>query len=188
MSIRAVHTSFLGVNFLWDERELNTIKASLKDAFSKVKEEFDEHLQSINENTNEIQANYEYICRLDAKIDKLSERIDGLCMQRLGDRPQKEYIVQALTIREKEVFLGLYTSDAPIGYKELAKKTGLSEELVLCYISNLINKGVKILRKYSDGVVAISIEPQFREHQMRENIVGISEELSGSLAKTHFCQ
>ena len=43
-----------------DSKELLTINKTLKKAFNKIKEEFEEHLGSINENTNEIQANYEY--------------------------------------------------------------------------------------------------------------------------------
>ena len=44
-----------------------------RDLKRRIKEEFDEHLGSINENTNEIQANYEYLCNTDSKIDKLNE-------------------------------------------------------------------------------------------------------------------
>ena len=46
----------------------------LKGVFSDVKEELEDHLTAINENTNEISANYEYLCEIDSKMDKLNER------------------------------------------------------------------------------------------------------------------
>ena len=51
---------------------------NLKQAFLKIKREFEEHLQAINENTNEIQSNYEYFCEVDGKMDKLAERIEKI--------------------------------------------------------------------------------------------------------------
>ena len=53
---------------------------ALKSEFTRIRHEFEEHLQSINENTNEIAANYEYTCGLEAKLDRLSERVDQLQM------------------------------------------------------------------------------------------------------------
>ena len=44
--------------------------------FVKIKQEFLEHLDSINQNTNEIQANYEYLKEFETKLEKLRERID----------------------------------------------------------------------------------------------------------------
>ena len=60
--------------------ELVVLKSSLNKAFEQVKEQFEDHLESINENTNEIQGNFEYLCELDRKIDKLSEQVEQLNM------------------------------------------------------------------------------------------------------------
>ncbi|MEK6828081.1 MAG: hypothetical protein AABX78_01910, partial [Nanoarchaeota archaeon] len=60
--------------------KLGLLNKSLRHEFIKIKQEFEEHLQAINENTNEISANYEYICELESKLDKLSERVDQIQM------------------------------------------------------------------------------------------------------------
>ena len=60
-------------------RRENTEKDDkLKATFNKIKEEFEDHLDSINENTNEIHSNYEYMCELDSKIEKVNENLQNL--------------------------------------------------------------------------------------------------------------
>ena len=157
--------------------ELGRIKDALKKSFEKIKDEFDEHRETINQNTNEIQANYEYLCRLDSKIEKLAERIDEISMFMSLKAPDKSYHVSNLTTREKEVFLTLYSSDG-LGYEDIARRTGLTENLVICYISNIIAKGVPVTKKYVDKGVLLDIEPGFKEIQMKENIVGINDSVS----------
>ena len=49
-----------------------------KVSFSKIKEELDVHLDSINENTNEINANFEHILKVEQKVDKLSEKFEEI--------------------------------------------------------------------------------------------------------------
>ena len=58
--------------------ELTRLNKMFRYEFTKIRHEFEEHLQAINENTNEISANYEYICEIESKMDRLSERIDNI--------------------------------------------------------------------------------------------------------------
>ncbi len=162
-------------------RDFSKLKNTLKEAFRKVKEEFDDHRDSINQNTNEIQANYEYLCQLDSKMDKLSERIDELSMFLQYDKPEKHYEISGLTTREKEVFLVMYSEGREMGYKEIARKSGLTENLVICYVSNLMTKGIPILRRYKNNELMLIIDPDFKEYQMKENVVGIDESISKGL-------
>jgi len=153
------------------------ISSSLKEA----KDELDEHLMSINQNTNEIQTNYEYLCELDSKIEKLKERIDEITMFLGLSRPKQQYKVSPLTKSEKEVFLVLYTKGEEKGYltyKEIAKCLAQSENLVMNYITNLIEKGIPIIKKYANNKVYIKLDPSFKGLQAKENIVGIDETIS----------
>ncbi len=59
-------------------QQISSMNMGLKDAFGKVKEEFEEHLQAINENADEIQMAYESMSHLETKMDKLSGRVDEL--------------------------------------------------------------------------------------------------------------
>ena len=56
------------------------LNRTLKSEFSNIKNEMDEHLLAINENTNEISANYEYIHEIESKLDRICERLDKMQM------------------------------------------------------------------------------------------------------------
>ncbi len=161
--------------------EIETVRVKLTRSFEQVKEQFEDHLVAINENTNEIQSNFEYICELDRKIDKLSEKIDELNMllrqQRGEDTGEKKFELQPLTKKEKEVFYALYilTEGRRFAtYKEIARRACYSENLVASYITSLIEKGIPIVKKYADRTAYLSLNPEFRQLQAKENIVGVN--------------
>lgn len=58
--------------------QISQMQNGLKDAFGKIKEEFAEHLQAINENADEIQMAYESTAQLETKMNKISARVDEL--------------------------------------------------------------------------------------------------------------
>ena len=170
-------------------KELLTINKTLKKAFNKIKEEFEEHLGSINENTNEIQANYEYLCNVDSKIDKLNEKIEDLQLfiNRLVAKDDKKHNEEPvythifLTTKEKEVFLALYTmaeEKGPITYKAISRRIGLTEFMVREYIVNLIEKGIPVIKKYVNQEVYLDIDQKFRHMQAKENLVDINESMA----------
>ena len=154
----------------------------LQDVFSKIKEEFEDHLTAINENTNEIQANYEYLCEIDDKIEKICQRLDQieLFLQKQHNFKLEEkqtYNIEKLTKREQEVFLVLYTSEekGPVSYKELSRKTGLPEELVSSYIVSIVQKGVPIKKRYIANKAFLFLEKRFKNLQAKENILKIEQ-------------
>jgi len=170
-------------------KEALIINKNLKKAFNTIKEEFDEHLSSINENTNEIQANYEYLCNIDSKIDKLNEKIEEiqlsikhLANEKIADdnkKPAPNHIF--LTTREKEVFLALYTmaeEKGPITYKTIARRIGLTEFMAREYVTNLIEKGIPVIKKYLNQEVYLDIDQKFRHMQAKENLVDINESMA----------
>lgn len=167
-------------------KELSRIQKQLKSAFSKVKEEFGDHLDAINENTNEIQANYEYLCEIDSKIDKLAERIEEISMLIQEKNTSmldhnRTYSVLPLTSREQEVFLALYTLEeekGAVSYLDIGRRLALTEALVCSYITNLIEKGVPIIKKYMNNSVYLNIDKTFKHIQAKENLLGINEAIS----------
>jgi len=62
----------MGVFDFLDSSKDKKIKAS----FKKIRTEMDDHLDAINENTNELVSVADYIAELEAKIVKLGERLD----------------------------------------------------------------------------------------------------------------
>ncbi|MFH0978286.1 MAG: hypothetical protein V1837_03200 [Candidatus Woesearchaeota archaeon] len=164
--------------------DFSIIEGNVRNAFSKIKEEFSEHLEAINENTNEIQANYEYLCELESKIDKLAERIDELCMfvkHPSAEASKNDYNISPLTKNEQEVFQALYAmvnEKGQASYLEIGRRIGLPETLVQSYITNLIEKGIPVQKRYIGSDVWLLIEQNFCEIQAKENILGISEVIS----------
>jgi hypothetical protein len=163
----------------------HSIDGKLKQSFKMIKEELNDYRESINQNTNEIQGNYEYTCRLESKIDKLSERVDELSMflqQLTGiEKEYEKFTVSSLTTKEQEIFLVVYMSENEITYKELARKTGLTENLVICYVTNLVTKGVMITKRHCENDVFLGIDREFKEVQAKHNILKINETISEAM-------
>lgn len=159
------------------------IRFAVKQLFSEVREELNEHLDSINQNTNEISSNYEYMVELDYKLNKLSERLDQLQLfleKKLGYKAVKgpQFEPKPLSNNEQDVFLVLYTLEekkGAVAYIEIAKRTGLSEELVSQYITRMIEKNVPIIKRYVNNVPYLRLDPKFKLLQAKENILGLSQ-------------
>ncbi|MBW2989221.1 hypothetical protein KY358_02775 [Candidatus Woesearchaeota archaeon] len=160
-------------------RETNTLMHS---AFSQVRDEFEDHLTAINQNTSEIQANYELICNIDQKLNKISERLDklDLFLQKHGmDVEEKQQFKPiSLTRREQEIFLVLYTLEevkGPVTYLDIARKVCLPEDIVSSYVSNMVRKGIPILKRYKANEAHLTLNKQFKARQAKENILQIEQ-------------
>lgn len=148
-------------------------------AIKAMRNDLDEHLEDINANTNEILANYEFLCRLEEKIEKLNERIDGLELSLKKEPARARENMPPLTPREQQVFLVLYEAGENfLSYLEIGRKLGLSEAIVSDCITSLIAKGVPVVKRYINKKSYLSIEKGFRELQTKENIVGIKSPVS----------
>ncbi|MBW2988202.1 hypothetical protein DRJ48_02880 [Candidatus Woesearchaeota archaeon] len=158
--------------------ELEKIKAS----FKKIREDLDEHLEAINQNTNEIQSNYEYITWIEAKLDAINEKLEALQLKLSEiDQGKARTTKIDLSHEEKKVFLAIYKySDSRrfISYSEIGKRLGLPISLVRFYITNLIEKNIPIIKKYKNREVLVSLDPEFRELQAKANIVNINESIT----------
>ena len=156
-------------------------KEAIKSSFKKVKEELNEHLEAINQNTNEVQANYEYMQKMNMKIDKLNEKLEEIRMHLDMIEAPKNYEMYTdikLTIREQEVFLVLYTNPNFLSYNQIAKRLGLTETLVGNYLTNLVEKGIPVLKRYEDGLAFVKLEPIFKDLQTRENVLKINDKVA----------
>lgn len=164
------------------------IERNLRVAFSKIREELDDQREAINENTNEIQSNFELSCELDKKIEKLSERLDNIQIylteisRMLNIEPiekdQNDYlnINVKLTRHEKEVF-GLIYSLCEQNIRPTLKRTstrlGYTEEMVKEYLLSLMEKGIPLTLAKTKDDILIDMEPGFRKLQAKKNILDI---------------
>ena len=164
------------------EKEAQNVEvySLVSDVLAKVREELDEHREVINENTNEITLNQEFLNELSCKIDKLTERIDELTLLiKCGAQTAtQEWKIQPLTTREKEVFQALYVQSEErnnaVTYKELSSKLKTSEASVASFIASFVAKGIPLVKRYSSGRAYIGLDQAFRHAQAKDNIVGVN--------------
>ena len=165
-----------------------TLNQKIKVLQDSQRDELDDHREAINENTNEIQANFEYLGELHAKIDKLQEKLESFQLFMAGGKQQSENLefgnIQPLTDSEKKVFLVLYTQEKSINYSELGKRLNMAAQLVMQYVTSLIEKGVPIIKEYYQGSPRIRVHDTFKEKQAKENIIGLAEQSLVSFTST----
>ena len=157
------------------------IDRKLKHSFGKIKEEMDEHLQAINENTNEITSNYEYICELEAKIGRLTERMDKMQMfieAHIGaESPAVEQIeIKPLSKAEQDVFTALYILQEEKGtvtFADIAEMARIEVEEVSAHVASMISKGVPVSKKFIDNEPYLKLDKEFKTLQAKENILHI---------------
>ncbi|MBI2646846.1 HTH domain-containing protein [Candidatus Woesearchaeota archaeon] len=149
---------------------------------TKIRHELEEHLQAINETTNEIVANYEYLSVLESKLDRLSDRVNQMQMHlELNSdtviAKRNNFEVKKLNRIEQKVFLVIYTLEEEKGsvtYEDIAQKLKISEQLVGNYVTSLIGKGVPIMKRYLNSKPFLRLDPVFKTLQTKENILQLS--------------
>jgi hypothetical protein len=152
----------------------------LKEDLKGIKEELDEHLEALNENTSEIQTSYECMDELNNKLEKLTERIEKveLFLQRYGNFAieEKSFEVKPLTKTEQQVFLVIYALEdekGQVSCADISRRTGLSSYVVGEYVARLMEKGVPLSKKYINNFPYIKLNPEFKRLQAKENILCI---------------
>ena len=150
---------------------------------TEVKDELNQYLVDINENTTEIQGNFEFLCDINGKIDKLCERMEKIELflgKTVGFEVEttKEFTPKVLTKKEQEIFLYLYTLEEKKGtvtYKDIARAAGLPEDLVSSYMTNLIEKNIPIVKHYANGIPTFRLDKRFKQQQAKKNILGLEQ-------------
>ncbi|MBI2668282.1 hypothetical protein HYX14_00400 [Candidatus Woesearchaeota archaeon] len=145
---------------------------SVSTEFHDVQNVLDEHLSAINENTIEIQSLFDYLQEIEAKLEKMSSRLDQL--QLTQGMPLQKPAIAPLNQAEKNLFLTLYTEDQPLSYKELSDKSQLPFSIIPECIAALISKGVPLQRLFVENQLFIKMNTEFKELQAKENIVNLS--------------
>ena len=56
---------------------MSNLIRGIRGEFHQVKQALEEHLNSINENTTEIQALFDYLQEMEIKVEKMSQRLDN---------------------------------------------------------------------------------------------------------------
>ena len=157
-------------------------KTKIVAAFKKIKEERDEHLESINQLTSELQTAFEYITELEIKVEKVKEITDDLQMFKnsllLSDKSHFSNIV--LSLEEQKLFLTLYVfgEKEPLSRDFLRKKMDISDDAVKNLFSSLLAKKIPIVKERIGAEWHFNLDARFRELQSKENLIVIHESVS----------
>lgn len=116
----------------------------VEDLFKEIREELDEHLDALNQNTAEIASTHEYVSELDMKIEKLTERIDALQALLLAQTPASKNSLK-LNAKEEDVLRALQESTEPLNSTQIGRLCGLTPDLTAQTLYCLKQKGVKVL-------------------------------------------
>lgn len=160
------------------------IEANLRESFKRIKQEMCDHLESINENTTEIQDVYRYMADIDVKLDKLSERIDTLASFAREFIPRQNILLEPV---EQKIFLLLYTygEREPISIYELASKLSLSIALIKQSLQNMETKGVRFIKDARNQDIYVSLNEEFKEIQARDNVVLLDENMKRAICRNN---
>ncbi|MBI5392405.1 hypothetical protein HZA96_00925 [Candidatus Woesearchaeota archaeon] len=158
---------------------ITNMQSQLKLAFNKVKQEIDDHRQSINENTNEIQTNHEYLNAIDAKVDRLSQKMEefALLLRQLTQSESLKQIASAqytlrsqllhqqLTETEYNLLSLLFNANQNdyMTYAFIAAELEISEQDVVETVNGLLSKGIPVLKKFvTPELIAVYLSPEFK--------------------------
>ncbi|MFH0870239.1 MAG: hypothetical protein V1866_04250 [archaeon] len=168
-------------NFLGNTKDKESAKLvdNIKKAFKAVKTELDDHLEAVNQNTDDIQEVHSILTELDAKINKLSERIDELGCIIAPKKPKKLDV--KLTPREQEVFMALYVGKG-LTLTGMGKQLSFTTDMINMYLFNLISKGIPIQKELVDDVLVFSLDSEFKELQARRNVLEIDPRIAKQMA------
>lgn len=144
----------------------------MEQQLNDIKNVLEEHLSAINDNSLEIQAIFDYVHEVETKLDKLKDRMDQ--MQLAHGQPIQKQIIAPLNKIERQIFLILYTQEAPLTFEEIANRSSLPLPCVPECLTMLAQKGIPLQRSYVESKLFFRLSPQFRELQAKENLVNLS--------------
>ena len=142
----------------------------MKTELNRIRLALEEHLSAINDNTTEIQALFDYLQELEIKVEKLSQRLEGVQLN------EKEIISKPCSLNhtEKKVFLVLYTEETQLTYAEIAIRCNLPVSLIPDCISSLVQKSIPLHRSFVNDQLFWKLDHLFKERQAKENLINLS--------------
>jgi len=170
----------IGISNLVANNELLEAADSLKD-IREIKEELNDHLVAINENTDEIEMNYSYLLDLTQRVQAMEKKLDAIfnAVSKLTI-VEVEKPIQKISVDENEqqVFMFLYESHKAVDYAQICERLRKSEPFVRYCLNKLIEKGVTIKKHAINRKAYFILDEDFREMQAKHSIVSIKKTLT----------
>ena len=164
-------------NFSFEE--LNQLKCDL----TKLQQDLDDHFESINGNTREIDIQNNFICEIDNRLTKLEEKMDEIhfIMKQMVNRSK---LSVELTKDEQRVFLILYTHDKFVKSSRICEKSFLDKEVVDDALVSMMDKGLPIERDILNGEACYRMDNEFKLRQAKEEVIQIDSDVTSQYQNT----
>lgn len=160
------------------KQDLQGISDQLSEGMTRTKEDIEEHLQSINANTSEIDVQNTFICEMDNRLTKMEERMDEFHFL-LKKMVMKANLSVELSKDEQRIFLILYTNEQFMSQKDVCSKVVLDNCVVDESMDSLMDKGIPIERELINGDVYFKMSNSFKLRQAKENVIKIDKDITG---------
>ncbi len=158
---------------------------------SGIREEFDEHLDAINENTEEISIQNSAICEIDNRLNKLEEKLDKVHFM-FKQMLSRSVVSVDLSKDEQKVFLMLYTHEGFLSANDICDKSDIDKSLVEESLMALMDKGIPVEREILNKGVYFRLGKEFKLRQAKEEMVHVDHEIKqqfqNSLLKQFFAK
>lgn len=151
-------------------------------AIEEIRQELDEHLQAINENTSEVEINYTYLIDMNKRLKFLESKMQ--VFEKILSKLTSEKVTESrpnkikITKQEQDVFMAFYQSESALTYQDISEALGKSESFVRYFINSLIEKGVPITKHLIKRKTYFILDPAFKELQTKKNILNIEKTLT----------
>ncbi len=147
-----------------------------------MREELDDHLTAINENTEELESNYSYVMAFGERLAKVEDKIHfiykKLIEKELLESESTQYSKIKLTVTEQKVFIVLYEKDRGIDYATIEQECRRSRVFIRNQINSMIEKGVPIIKNTINSKQFFSLDPGFKQLQTTENVLRLDRVLT----------
>lgn len=151
---------------------------ALQQCVESLREELDDHRESINENTTELNTVYELLNELDGRLARVQSMVEELCLVVKGP---SSLSIAPLSSRERAVCRALYALGQTrpwVSYDELAKSSFVGKDVLAVTVAGLLSKGVPVLKKYDGNRAYVQLRQDFRQLQAKNNIIRVDVPLS----------
>ena len=155
------------------KHELSQVKQDINSEVQSLKEECEDHLCAINENTEELAQVQNSIGTIEEKMEKLNSRIDHMHMM-FNQILWQTKITIDLEPNEQILFQLLCSYNEFITSEFVTEKTQLAEVAVREIITSLIDKGVPVLMRMAKGQTVLKLDSEFRKLQRKHKIIKIN--------------
>lgn len=155
------------------KHELSQVKEDINSDVQQLKEECEDHLWAINENTEELAQVQNSVGMIEEKMEKLNSRIDKVHMM-FNQLLWQTKITIDLEQNEQILFQLLCSYNEFVTSAFITEKTQLAETAVREILTSLIDKGVPVLMKTADEQTFLKLDSEFRKLQRKHKIIKVN--------------